>query len=276
MRFQAGKGIGIDLLRSRAGNSLGLHECEESGAPECPGVWACGHVTMRWGGKGAATTERRRSERVTTTILLIRHGETAWNRQRIFRGTHDIPLNENGLRQARLLAGALRRRPIEAAYTSPLSRARQTAEVVLDGRDVPAVVDERLTDFCYGDWQGMQESEVARRWPREFALWSTRPHEVRVPGGNTLREVCDVAFEALEAAAARHEGETVALFAHRVVNKLLVLAALGLGLDRFPFVRQDNCCLTEFQRTPAGYVLCVLNDTGHMRGDSVGLLTADF
>ena len=213
---------------------------------------------------------------MTTTILLIRHGETAWNRQKIFRGTCDVPLNENGLRQARLLAAALRERRVDAAYTSPLARARQTAEAVLDGRGVRAVVDERLSDFCYGDWTGLRESEVAERWPREFELWSGRPHELRVPGGSMLQEVLDRAFEAMEEAADRHEGRTVALFAHRVVNKLLVLAALGLGLDRFPFVRQDNCCLTEFERTPQGYVLCRSNDTSHLRSGQVEVLREDF
>ena len=213
---------------------------------------------------------------MTTRILLIRHGETDWNRRKVFRGTSDVPLNENGVQQARLLASALRDCPIDAAYTSPLSRARRTAEAVLDGRGVVALVDERLTDLCYGEWQGLQEADVASRWQREFELWTTRPHEVRPPGGSMLQEVRDCAFEAMEEAAATHEGETVALFAHRVVNKLLVLAALGLGVDRFPFVRQDNCCVTEFLRTPAGYVLCRLNDTSHMRGGRVGLLTADF
>ena len=213
---------------------------------------------------------------MTTTILLIRHGETAWNRERRFRGTHDVPLNENGLRQARLLGEGLRERRIDAAYSSPLSRARQTADAVLDGRDVSAAVDQRLSDFCYGEWQGLQESEVARRWPDEFALWSASPQQARPPGGSTLQQVSEAAFAAMEQAAAKHQGETVALFAHRVVNKLLVLAAMGLGVHRFPFVRQDNCCLTEFQRTPAGYVLCALNDTSHLRGGAADLLDADF
>lgn len=211
-----------------------------------------------------------------TTILLIRHGETDWNRRKVFRGTCDVPLNGNGLRQAELLAAALRERSVHAACTSPLARARQTAEKVLNGRGITAVVDERLTDFCYGDWGGLEEAEVARRWPREFELWSTRPHEVRVPGGGTLREVQDRAFEAMEDDAAGREGETVALFAHRVVSKLLVLAALGLGVDRFPFIREDNCCLTELERTAEGYVLVRLNDTSHLRAGSVQVLTEDF
>ena len=213
---------------------------------------------------------------MTTTILLIRHGETDWNREKRFRGTHDVPLNENGLQQARLLGRALLGRAIDAARTSPLSRACRTAEAVLEGRDVMAAVDARLTDFCYGEWQGLEEAEVACRWPDQFRLWSTRPDQARPPGGSTLQEVSEAAFAAMEEAAAKHRGGTVALFAHRVVNKLLVLAAMGLGVERFPFVRQDNCCLTEFQHTPAGYVLCALNDTSHLRGGAVDLLTADF
>ena len=66
------------------------------------------------------------------------------------------------------------------------------------------------------------------------------------------------------------------MFAHRVVNKLLVLSALGLGVERFPFIRQDNCCLTELERTPDGYVLRVSNDTSHLRAPGVELLTQDF
>ena len=213
---------------------------------------------------------------MTTSILLIRHGETDWNRRKVFRGTSDIPLNGNGLRQARLLAEAIRERRIDAACTSPLSRARQTAEAVVEGRGFAASADERLADFCYGEWQGLEDAEVARRWPHEHELWETHPERVRPPGGDTLQEVRDRAFEAMEEAAARHEGGVVALVAHRVVNKLLVLAALGLGVERFPFIRQDNACLTELERTPQGYVLVALNDTSHLRGGQVGVLTDDF
>jgi len=211
-----------------------------------------------------------------TTILLIRHGETEWNRGKVFRGTRDVPLNENGLRQASLLASALKARRVNAAYTSPLQRARQTAEAAMRGRDVAITVEPRLTDFCYGEWEGLQEAEVARRWPREHALWLTRPEQVRPPGGGTLCEVSEAAFGAMEELAARHGGETVALFAHRVVNKLLVLAALGLGVERFPFVRLDNASVSELERTAAGYVLCLLNDTAHLRGDDAEPLSQDF
>jgi len=213
---------------------------------------------------------------LSTTILLIRHGETAWNRARIFRGTHDVPLNDAGRDQARLVGKALRRRRIDAAYTSPLIRARETAELALSDQDISVVVDQGLMDFCYGDWTGLAEDEVACRWPDEYEKWISHPASLRVPGGNTLYELYRTAFGAMDQIASHHHEQTVALFAHRVVNKLLVLAALGLDPDRFGFIRQDNCCLNEFIRQDGGYVICALNDTSHLRQAGMDVLAADF
>ena len=213
---------------------------------------------------------------MSTTILLIRHGETAWNREKIFRGVHDIPLNENGRAQARHLAQALAARLIHAAYSSPLSRALETAQIVLEPHGIDAVVHQELTDFNYGRWTGLQEAEVAQRWPEEHGRWLAAPQTVRPTDGDTLQEVYERALGALEGLAQQHEGQTVALFAHRVVNKLLVLGMLTLGVERFPFVRQDNCCLNEFVCTEAGYVVVSLNDTSHLLRAGAELLQADF
>jgi broad specificity phosphatase PhoE len=211
-----------------------------------------------------------------TTLLLIRHGETAWNRENIFRGTHDIPLNENGRLQARHLAKALLSRKIDAAYSSPLSRARETAQIALEPHGIEATVHEGLQDFNYGQWTGLQDHVVASRWPQEHTRWITDPHQARPPGGDTLQEVFDRAFDAVEALVQEHAGQTVALFAHRVLNKLLVLGMLTLGLERFPFIRQDNCCLNEFQRAAKGYVVISLNDVSHIRQAGTDLLKTDF
>jgi len=80
----------------------------------------------------------------------------------------------------------------------------------------------------------------------------------------------------MEEIGRQHEGQTVALFAHRVVNKLLVLGALGLGLDRFPFVMQGNCCINEFVRTESGYLIERINDTAHVRKAGNDLIAFDF
>jgi len=213
---------------------------------------------------------------VSTTILLIRHGETRWNRQKVFRGTFNVALNENGRRQACLTADALKPCRIDVGYSSPLSRAVETARIVLAAHGVEPVVHDGLLDFDYGQWTGKADSEVARLWPSEHALWGSQPHRVRVPGGNTLREVSERAFVAVEQICAQHDGKTVALFSHRVVNKLLIIACMGLGLDRFGFIVQGNCCINRLERTAGGYVIQTLNETSHIRSGGGELLDFDF
>ncbi|MBS1248741.1 MAG: Phosphoserine phosphatase 1 [Chloroflexi bacterium] len=211
-----------------------------------------------------------------TTLLLIRHGETAWNREKIFRGVHDIPLNENGRAQAEQLAQALAGREIHAAYSSPLSRAMETAHIALASRGIPVNGHPGLKDFSYGEWTGLEDSVVAERWPKEHDRLNTSPHLARPPGGDTLREVYDRTFGALTSLTQKHAGETIAFFAHRVINKLLILGMLGLGLERFPYLRQDNCCLNEFRFTGEDFVVVSLNDICHMRGAGMKLLREDF
>ena len=211
-----------------------------------------------------------------TTILLIRHGETAWNRQEIFRGVYDIPLNENGRLQARHLSKALASRGIDVAYSSPLSRALETAQIVLEPHGIHAEGHKGFIDFDYGEWTGLEDALVASKWPEEHFRWVAEPHTAHPPGGDTLQGVFETARGSLERISRKHAGETVALFAHRVVNKLLVLGMLNLGLERFPFVRQDNCCVNEFEWTKRGYVVLSLNDTSHIRTAGTDLLKTDF
>jgi broad specificity phosphatase PhoE len=173
---------------------------------------------------------------MVTKIIIIRHGETKWNRGKVFRGIYDIPLNENGRNQAHLTSEALGNYSFDAAYTSPLSRAYETAEQVLAPHGIKASVDEGFLDMDYGEWTGKSEEEVKQRWPSEYADWLLQPHKTRPPGGTTIKEIFDKSFTALTALGSRHAGQTIAVFSHRVVNKLLIIGALGLGIERFPYI----------------------------------------
>ena len=157
-------------------------------------------------------------------------------------------------------------------------------DVVRASVDVPpvprrlAVTDHHkaLLDFDYGEWTGKEESEVRREWPLEYEEWSARPHEARPPGGTTLREIFESCFPMMVDCAKRHEGGTVALFSHRVVNKLLVLGAMGLELQRFPFIVQGNCSISEFLVHDGEFTIETLNNTSHMVEGGVDVLDADF
>ena len=213
---------------------------------------------------------------MSTKIIIIRHGETAWNRRQIFRGTYDIPLNENGKQQAKLAAQSLKNVKIHAAYTSPLSRAKESAEIIAESHRISPVIHNGFIDIDYGEWTGKENSEVANLWPDQHAAWTSNPHTVRPPGGTTLNEVLKNSFTAMEKLAEKHNGETIAIFSHRVVNKVLIIAALSLGLERFPFIIQGNCCINEIERIKSGYLIHSINDVSHINNAGIDLLQADF
>ena len=116
-------------------------------------------------------------------ILLIRHGETDWNRARRMQGHIDIPLNNEGLRQAKALGAALASEKLDAVYTSDLQRAKLTAQAVADVHQMPLIIDEQLRERCYGVFEGLMYKEVAQQFPREFALWQARDLHARFPAG---------------------------------------------------------------------------------------------
>jgi broad specificity phosphatase PhoE len=201
-----------------------------------------------------------------TRILLVRHGRTPWNKDKIFRGSVDIPLDEVGQEEAGLLAEWLQGETIHAAYTSPLSRSRATAAAIARGRGIQVIDQPGLSDLDYGDWQGMPLSEVKVRYADLYRQWETAPHTVRFPGGETLEELRRRALAAVAEAVQRHPQQVVLLSAHRAVNKVLIAAFLGLDNSHFWRIGQDTTALNRFHLVGGAWHIMSLNDTCHLRG----------
>ncbi len=198
-------------------------------------------------------------------IILVRHGQTRWNKEEVFRGRADIRLDETGLAQAEATSAALASLGLRAVYSSPLARASETARAIARPHRLAVQPVEALSDIDCGAWEGLPVREAQARYPEMFAAWQTAPHTVKFPGGECLDAVADRAQAALDEIARSHAGDqTVAIVSHRVVNKLLVLRVLGLGSAAFWKVRQDTCCLNEISHGPGGYVLHLLNDRCHL------------
>jgi probable phosphoglycerate mutase len=201
----------------------------------------------------------------TIEFVLVRHGQTVWNREQIFRGKTDIPLSEEGLAQARATAEALRNTPLTAVLTSPLRRARQTAEAIAALHGISVEPDTRLSDISFGLWEGLGVEEVARRYPELYGRWRAEPQTVVFPGGESLAEVRHRAEELLQELAAERAGEVVCMVSHRVVNKLILLSVLGLGNEHFWRIEQDTCCVNRFRLEGGRYIITVINDTCHLK-----------
>lgn len=201
-----------------------------------------------------------------TRIILVRHGQTEWNRVERFRGRADVPLNETGLAQAEATGKrvASEWQPV-AVYTSPLSRSVKTAESIAKHYDLKVQIHPGLADIDYGEWQGLSPEEAGQRWPEEIDAWYNQPHLARIPGGETLSDLRARLMQTVNELAARHTGETIVLVGHTVINRIILLGILGLGNDRFWRIKQDTCAINIFEAEAGDFVLVSLNDTCHLR-----------
>jgi phosphoserine phosphatase len=201
-----------------------------------------------------------------TTVILVRHGQTEWNRVERFRGRADVPLNQTGLDQAAATGRRIANGWKPAAfYSSPLSRAIRTAEAAARHFDLPVIVYEGLADIDYGQWQGLTPEQARHKWPEDVAAWYDAPQEARIPGGESLEQLRKRAMLAVAELVSQHPGETIVLVGHTVINRIILLGLLGLGNERFWHVRQDTCAINVFEANQGDYVLVSLNDTCHLQ-----------
>lgn len=210
-----------------------------------------------------------------TRILLVRHGRTEWNKGQIFRGTADVPLDEQGRKEAACAGEWLKAETFHATYCSPLSRTVETAELILRHHGTPAQKHPGFIDLNYGDWQGTSLEDVKRLYPDLYRQWEDAPHTVTFPSGEGLAEVRERSLSAIQEIASKHPDQTLLVAAHRVVNKVLIAALLGLDNSCFWEIGQDTAALNEFVFKNNKWICRLLNDTCHLR-DLEDRATMDF
>jgi 2,3-bisphosphoglycerate-dependent phosphoglycerate mutase len=204
-----------------------------------------------------------------TNILLIRHGETAWNAERRLQGHLDIALNREGERQAELLAAALSHEPVDAIVASDLLRARQTAQALSRPRRLPVQLDRALRERCYGGFEGLLYSEIAQRFPNEFAAWQGRDVDAVLPAGvnqgETFRQFHSRVTGAVLRWAKAHPGRTLALVAHGGVLECAYRAALGMPLETPRDFKVLNASINRFVVEGGVLKLESWGETDHLR-----------
>jgi broad specificity phosphatase PhoE len=199
-----------------------------------------------------------------TGLILARHGETAWNVEKIFRGRADIDLDEVGIKQAELLGKYVSNWELAAIYSSPLKRALDTANIIARHSKVAVHTAGGLVDIDYGKWQSLPEQEVKTLYQDLFNQWRNSPHKVKMPGGEGLDDVRRRAVEVVDGILSRHQGY-VLLVSHRVVLKVLICYLLGLDNSHFWNISQAVGGITIFSYADRRFVLTRHNDTSHLR-----------
>jgi broad specificity phosphatase PhoE len=197
-------------------------------------------------------------------VFLVRHAETAWNRDRRYQGWSDTPLSEIGRAQAAAVGTELASAGIAAVYASPLSRALETGEAIARPLGLTVQPAPAFKEMGFGSWEG-QTLEAARAMdPALYQRWMEAPHETVVPGGEALKDVRARVLAGLDALREPHRGQAVCVVTHAMVSRLLILEALGLGLDRIWSVHVSPTGVSELEFRDDWTALHRMNTLGHL------------
>lgn len=204
-----------------------------------------------------------------TTLIVIRHGETAWNREKRMQGTTDTQLSDVGHEQARALGRRLAGRGFAALYTSDLARARDTARAIAEHTGRDPVMDPRLQERRFGIFEGLTAEEIIARYPEEHARFASRDPDYAVPGGESARSFTRRCIGCLAEIAVRHRGDEVVVVTHGLVLDSLYRAAHGLDHGTRRPVPLINASMNVFGYDGSVWRLELWGDISHLAADQV-------
>jgi broad specificity phosphatase PhoE len=185
-----------------------------------------------------------------TNLVLVRHGETVWHAENRYAGLSDVELTPRGHEQAEALAAWAGQAGLAAVYSSPLSRARITAEASAAAAGVRPLVDARLVELDFGQGDGLTAAEMRERFPGARAAFEADPAAHPLPGGEDPRLAAERFTACLRDIAAAHPGGRVLVVAHTTAIRLALCGLIGVPLGEYRrlFPSLDNCAVTELRR----------------------------
>jgi phosphoserine phosphatase len=205
-------------------------------------------------------------------LLLVRHGETDWNRAGKFQGQIDVPLNDNGRLQASQAGEFLKSVQIDAAVSSSMARPKETAELILKHHPtVELQLRDDLREISHGLWEGKFESEIEASYPGLLEQWQRHPETVQMPEGENLQQVWDRAIAGWNAIVQAYSGQsvTVLVVAHDAINKAILCYVAGLGPEAFWNFKQGNGAVSVIDYLNGADhppILQAMNITTHLGG----------
>lgn len=200
-------------------------------------------------------------------IILVRHGETAWNKEGKFQGRLDVELSDVGRKQAKKLAEALRDVHIDYIYSSPLKRSLETAELIAGWHSKEVVSAEEFNEINHGSWEGMHLEAVIDAHGELYDTWLNNPHEAKMPGGEELENIRERAVRKLtEILALTPDGTTVLIAGHDATNKVILCYALGMDNSHFWQIKQGNAAISILEYDDGIFRMTLMNDTCHLGG----------
>lgn len=198
-------------------------------------------------------------------LYIVRHGSTVWNKEFRYQGQVDVQLSEEGYAQARRISARLAAEPLAAVYSSRLSRAYETAEIIARPHGFPVEIVPGLLEISFGAWEGHPYAYVRENYADSLRQWNLDPTNYCIPDGEALTSFQARVSAALEYILGNHSDGTVAVVAHSGTIRMLFCLLLKMDLSAFWRIMQYNGSvnLVEFHdRTPT---VLTINDTAHLQ-----------
>lgn len=180
-------------------------------------------------------------------LYIMRHGRTDWNEKHKLQGRTDIPLNQDGIEMAEKARAEYADIHFDICYCSPLKRARQTAEIVLAGRNIPIITDDRLSEMCFGIYEGVENSFKDPDCPINTLFFAPEKYVDPVEGGESLQHLYARTGEFLEQVVKPQlaQGRDILIVGHGAMNSSIVCQVKGIPIEKFWSAGIENCKLMK-------------------------------
>ena len=198
-------------------------------------------------------------------LLLVRHGDIATDNTERFWGHTDIALNETGILQAERLAERLSKEPIDEIYTSDLSRAFQSAEIIASRYHLNITTSEKLREIHFGDIEGLTFEEVNRQYPELSKSWSDDDLHIRFPNGESFIELEERVSGFISEVNLHNRDCTILIVSHGGLLRMLICYVLGLNVKHWKQLCLDKASLSIVDTYPETALLSLLNDVSHLK-----------
>lgn len=197
-------------------------------------------------------------------LILVRHGETDWNKLGKCQGISDVPLNSTGEEQARNLGNSLKNEDITAIFSSDMKRAINTAEFISRHHDLKVQTDKRFREMDQGDFEGLDFEYIRKHYSHVLKKWREEPETTRIPGGESLTEVQSRAWGALGSLLSQYKGKNILLVTHNLTIVTLLCRFLGKPLSSFMEFEIHETSKTIINCNNNKFKVELLSDTSHI------------
>jgi len=201
---------------------------------------------------------------MSTTVLLVRHGQTKSNITGYFMGWSNEDISDLGYAQVRSLSSRLAKFPIDTIYTSPLKRAMNTARILAEPHKLELNVLDDLTEIGLGDWQGLHRDEVSQKWPEIWSQSRIDPSVVTFPNGENFQQLTERAVRAFNRIVADNTNRHTLAVTHDAVIRVLAAHVLGTSNSIYRHMEINNASLSVIRVEDDRMRLVTLNDTAHL------------